>query len=89
MYSASIPIHAAIATSMIPVSGFGLTTAVSYITTGQINVVLSIFFIIGGIVGSRAGTKLVGKHSSATLLKGFAIVLISVAGYIVIHTLFL
>jgi uncharacterized membrane protein YfcA len=89
MYSASIPIHAAIATSMIPVSGFGLTTAVSYITTGQINIALSIFFIIGGIVGSRAGTKLAGKHSSDTLLKGFAIVLISVAGYIVIHTLFL
>jgi uncharacterized membrane protein YfcA len=74
---------------MIPVSGFGLTTAVSYITTGQINIVLSIFFIIGGIVGSRAGTKLAGIYSSGTLLKGFAIVLISVAGYIVIHTLFL
>jgi uncharacterized protein len=89
MYSASIPIHAAIATSMIPVSGFGLTTAVNYIATGQINIVLSIFFIIGGIVGSRTGTRLAGKYSSDKLLKGFAIVLISVALYIVINTLFL
>jgi|ETNmetMinimDraft_8_1059916.scaffolds.fasta_scaffold01494_5 uncharacterized membrane protein YfcA len=89
MYSASIPIHAAIATSMIPVSGFGLTTAISYITAGQTNFLISIFFIIGGIIGSGTGTKIAERYSSSTLLKGFAIVLISVAGYIVIHTLFL
>lgn len=88
MYSASIPIHTAIATSMIPVSGFGLTAASSYITAGQINITLSVFFIMGGIVGSRAGTKLVGKYSSDKLLKGFAIILIFVSGYTVIHTLF-
>ncbi|MDE1831835.1 MAG: sulfite exporter TauE/SafE family protein, partial [Thaumarchaeota archaeon] len=87
MYSAGLNIIDAIGTSLLPVSAFGLTTAIRYSLESQIQWFVSILFIIGGIGGGFVGTKLSIKLPREKLSKMFSILLVIVATFMIVKTL--
>lgn len=87
MYAASLNIIDAIGTSLLPVSAFGLTTAIRYSIEGQIQWLVSILFIIGGIGGGFVGAKLSTKIHREKLVKIFSTLLIFVALFIIVKTI--
>lgn len=87
MYSAGLNIIDAIGTSLLPVSAFGLTTAIRYSLEAQIQWFVSILFIIGGIGGGFVGTKLSVKLPRKKLSKVFSILLVAVALFMIAKTL--
>jgi len=56
--STGMPILFAVGSSLVAVSAFGLTTALSYAASGLINWSLAASFIAGGAVGSLLGTRM-------------------------------
>lgn len=82
-----INISDAIGTSLLPVSFFGLTTAISYTMDGQIDYFVAILFIIGGIFGGKIGTIVSLRTSKNKLVKIFSIILFAVALYIIVKTI--
>ena len=82
-----INISDAIGTSLLPVSFFGLTTAISYTIDNQIDYFVAILFIIGGILGGKVGTMVSVRTSKPKLVKIFSILLVAVAIYIIIKTI--
>jgi uncharacterized protein len=76
----------AIGTSLIPVSMFGFSTAIRYCINNQIEWIIALLFIIGGISGGILGTKFVEKAPRKMLSNVFAILLIIVAIYIILKS---
>lgn len=87
MFTSGLSITEAIATSLIPVSAFGFTTATVYGIEGNVNWLISLFFVIGGIAGGFIGTRVMNKIPKKLLMKVFAMVLVIVASYIITNTL--
>ena len=56
MLATGMSIMSAIASSLVAVTAFGVTTAASYAWSGLISWRLALMFILGGIVGGLAGT---------------------------------
>ena len=52
-----MPIFKAVGTSLVAVAAFGITTAANYATSGLVLCPLAGAFILGGVVGSLAGTR--------------------------------
>ena len=73
----------AIGTSLIPVSMFGFSTAIRYSFSNQIEWVIALLFISGGIGGGILGTRFASKLPKKTLSIAFAFLLIIVAVYII------
>ena len=73
----------AIGTSLIPVSMFGFSTAIRYSFNNQIEWVIALLFIVGGIFGGMLGTRFASKLPKKTLSVVFAFLLIVVALYII------
>lgn len=78
----------AIGTSLIPVSMFGATTALGYSFASQVNIVISILFVIGGAGGGFLGTKMLTRIPMNIVTNVFAI-LTAVVGVYIILKLFL
>ena len=73
----------AIGSSLVAVTAFGLTTALSYAFSGFVDWPLAALFIGGGVVGGLIGTQVAGrlsKHKGALNI-GFAALVILVAAY--------
>jgi len=87
MYSGGLNIIQAVGTSLVSVSSFGLTTAARYFVAGQVDIIIAVLLIIGGIVGGYFGVKTSEKIPKEKLSKLFAILLFVVAAYIVIRTI--
>lgn len=77
----------AVGTSLISVSSFGFLTATRYSLSGEINWLISLLFIGGGILGGIFGTRMSSKVSKERLKMVFAIILIVVAVYIILESL--
>lgn len=73
----------AIGTSLIPVSMFGFTAAIRYSLNNQIEGIIALLFIVGGICGGMLGTRFAAKLPKKTLSVVFAVLLIIVAVYII------
>ncbi len=72
----------AVGTSLVAVTGFGLTTAFNYALSGLVDWALAGVFIAGGLLGSLAGTRAAKKlSSSGQLVFVFAILIFVVAAY--------
>ena len=56
--STGMPILFAVGSSLVAVTAFGLTTALSYASSGLILWTLAAVFVAGGIVGSLIGTRI-------------------------------
>lgn len=85
IFATSMPLTCAIGTSLVAVSAFGATTALSYAISGLIDWSLAGLFVLGGLLGGLAGGKL-GKllaDRKGALNLVFASVVIAVGLYIV------
>lgn len=85
MYSGGLNIVQAIGTSMIPVSSFGLVTAGRYFVDGNVDFVIAMLFVVGGVIGTLIGIKTLEKIPKQNVVKMFSIMLFGVASYIVIR----
>lgn len=79
MRASGMPIGMAVGSSLVGVTAFGLTTALSYAASGWVNWPLAGVFVLGGVLGGLGGARL-GRTLSArkgaldTLFAGLVIV---------------
>ncbi len=74
----------AVGSSLVSVGAFGLTTAISYAVAGLVDWRIAGFFILGGVAGGLAGTRL-ARHLAtkrAALTRIFAVAVLAVAAFI-------
>jgi uncharacterized membrane protein YfcA len=89
MLATGMPIINAVSSSLVAVTAFGMTTALSYAWSGLVSWGLAGLFVAGGIAGGLAGTRL-ARHLSArrgALNIVFAAVIVAVALYMLAHNL--
>jgi uncharacterized membrane protein YfcA len=89
MLATGMPIMNAVSSSLVAVTAFGLTTALSYAWSGLVSWGLACLFIAGGVAGGLAGTR-AARHLSARrgmLNIVFAAVIILVALYMLARNL--
>ncbi|KQZ61578.1 hypothetical protein ASD67_20455 [Sphingopyxis sp. Root1497] len=85
--STKMPILNAVGTSLVAVTAFGLTTALSYAMSGLVDWTLAAIFIVGGLVGGVAGARAARKLSSrGTLTMIFAGLIFAVAAYMLFRS---
>ncbi|AHC50822.1 permease [Sulfolobus acidocaldarius SUSAZ] len=89
LFSTSMSIISAIGTSLISVGTFGVSTALTYASYGEVDYILSLILLVGGVGGGYIGTLLASKSPRSTLRKVFGVVLIVVAIYIIYRNLLL
>lgn len=58
LFSTGMPMIFAIGSSLLSVGSFGLTTALNYATSGFVDWLVAVEFIVGGVVGGLVGTRL-------------------------------
>ncbi|WP_316504348.1 sulfite exporter TauE/SafE family protein [Nitrosopumilus sp.] len=87
MYSGGLNIIQAIGTSLVSVSSFGITIATRYFVADQVDLFVALLLIIGGVTGGYFGAKTSEKIPKEKLSKVFAVLLFTVATYIVIRTM--
>jgi uncharacterized protein len=78
-----MPMIAAVGSSLVAVTAFGLTTAANYALSGLVDWWLALAFILGGLGGGVLGTRL-ARHltrSRDRLTAIFAALIFAVAGY--------
>ncbi|MGC8565035.1 MAG: sulfite exporter TauE/SafE family protein [Thermoplasmata archaeon] len=81
IYSGALNIIQAVGTSLISVGIFGLVTALRYSLNGDLNILITFLYVIGGIFGGWIGTHFASKVSRRTLTWIFAVIIILVAIY--------
>lgn len=85
--STRMPILNAVGTSLVAVTAFGLTTALSYAASGLIDWTLAGVFIAGGLVGGIAGARAGRTLSSrGSLTAIFAGLIFAVAAYMLFRS---
>lgn len=82
LFSTGMCIVKAIGTSLIAVGTFGITSVAEYSFYGYVLPIISITYLAGGIVGGYVGSSIVSKIPREVLRKIFAIIIITVAIYI-------
>jgi uncharacterized membrane protein YfcA len=83
MLATGMSIMNAVSSSLVAVTAFGMTTALSYAWSGLVSWGLAALFVVGGIAGGLAGTRS-ARHLSerrGALNSVFAAVIIAVALY--------
>ena len=83
-----MPILNAIGSSLVAVTAFGLTTALSYAFSGLVDWPLAAVFIGGGVLGGLAGARVAGFMASkkGLLNTAFAGLIVVVAIYMAAQT---
>ena len=85
--STKMPILNAVGTSLVAVTAFGLTTALSYAASGLVDWTLAGVFIAGGLVGGVAGARAASAMSSrGALTLVFAGLIFAVAAYMLFRS---
>jgi len=79
--SGGLNIIEAVGTSLIAVGTFGIITAARYTLSGEVNAVVAVLYVVGGILGGWGGAKLAGRIPKMRLTQVFAIIIIVVALY--------
>ncbi len=86
--STGMPILFAVGSSLVAVTAFGLTTALSYATSGLVLWSLAAAFVvggaIGGVLGTRTATRLADRKGLLNLV--LAALIVVVALYMLIRT---
>lgn len=90
MLATGMSIMSAISSSLVAVTAFGLTTALSYAWSELISWTLALVFIVGGIVGGLVGTAVARSLSvrRGALNVVFAIIIILVALYMLARNIY-
>ena len=86
--STGMPILNAIGSSLVAVTAFGLTTALSYAFSGLVDWPLAAVFIGGGVLGGLVGARVAGLMASkkGLLNTAFAGLVVAVAIYMAAQT---
>lgn len=87
IYSAGLNILQAIGTSLVAVGSFGVVTALRYAISGKLDIIISVLFVLGGILGGWLGAYATSRLPKRTLTKIFAIVIILVAVYMLLQNM--
>ncbi len=90
MGATAMPLINAIGSSLVSVTAFGLTTAVSYAWSGLVDWTLAALFIAGGALGGLVGIKLahhLAGRSKHVLTLTFSGVVIAVGLYVIAKSL--
>lgn len=87
IYAGGLGMKAAIGTSLVGVTLFGLTTATRYGLAGELDLPIAGLFILGGAVAGYAGTRAAQGLPKERLRRLFAIALALVAVYMLYRTL--
>lgn len=84
MSAASMPMLAAVGTSLVAVTAFGLTTAISYSLSGLVEWRIAAIFVLAGAFGGFAGARLAGRLAAgkAALARVFAAIVMCVGIYV-------
>lgn len=87
MGAARMPMIMAIGSSLVAVTAFGVTTAVSYALSGLVDWRIAILFVAGGVAGGIGGTLLAQRLSGhkSMLSRVFASIVAIVGIYVVIR----
>lgn len=85
MAAARMQMINAVGSSLVAVTSFGLTTAVSYTLSGFVDWRVAILFVVGGMIGGLVGTGLAQRLSmqKQALSRVFAIIVMIVGAYVV------
>jgi uncharacterized membrane protein YfcA len=89
LFATNMPVIAAVGSSLLAVSAFGATTALSYSRSGFVDWPLAAVFVAGGVAGGIAGARLanaLGRHRRA-LAVSFGVLVAGVGTYILLHGL--
>jgi uncharacterized membrane protein YfcA len=89
MLATGMSIMNAVSSSLVAVTAFGMTTALSYAWSGLVSWGLACLFIAGGVAGGLAGTRAARQLSArrGALNIVFAAVIIAVALYMLARNL--
>ena len=83
----SMPIHRAVGTSLLVIALVSVSGVSSHIWHGQsIPLVITSLFVLGGIVGLFAGQQIGSRLPAAQLQKGFAVVILAVAAFVLLRS---
>ncbi|AHC52047.1 permease [Sulfolobus acidocaldarius SUSAZ] len=82
IFSVGLCILRAVGTSLIAVGTFGVVSAIRYTMAGEISLLISVLYLIGGVAGGYLGTKMAVSIPKDTLRKIFVIIIIIVAIYL-------
>jgi uncharacterized membrane protein YfcA len=89
MLATGMTILNAVGSSLVAVTAFGLTTAVNYSVSGQVDWILAALFVAGGVAGGLAGSRaahaLAGRRGSLNI--AFAALIFAVAIYMLVRSL--
>jgi hypothetical protein len=84
-----MPILNAVASSLVAVTAFGLTTAANYAYSGLIDWTLAALFVaggvLGGLLGARSAKTLAGRKGALNTV--FAALILAVAVYMLVRSL--
>jgi uncharacterized membrane protein YfcA len=84
VFSSGMPIHRAVATSLLAIALVSASGVTSFAMAGRsMPPALTALFVVGGVGGMRAGTRLRGRLPGPLLQKGFAVAIVGVAAFIV------
>ncbi|QIE26098.1 putative membrane transporter protein (plasmid) [Caballeronia sp. SBC1] len=88
MFAGRMQIVDAIGTSLFAVGSFGLTTAINYSLSGQVDWLVAAEFVGGGVVGGLAGAQAASRlaRKRGALNRVFSAMIISVAAYMLYHS---
>jgi uncharacterized protein len=84
MAASDMPMLAAVGSSLVSVTAFGLTTAVNYAASGLVDWALAAFFVAGGVMGGLFGGGVARKLSAGKqhLRFVFAVIVAAVGLYV-------
>ncbi len=83
LFSTNLSTIKVIGTSLISVGVFGITTAIVYYLHREVNVLIAIYYLIGGFVGGFVGVKIANRLNTKHLKTIYAIAVIFVGIYII------
>ena len=83
LFGGGLNIIQAVGTSLMSVGTFGVVTAARYAISGDLNIVISGLFIVGGVLGGWVGARYASRVPKRRLTQIFAIIVIVVAIYII------
>lgn len=81
LFSTGVDMLRAVGTSLLAVGTFGVVGAATYAVYGDVDIIISLLYLIGGIGGGYAGSAIASRMPRQTLRKVFAIIIILVAIY--------
>ncbi len=83
LFGGGLNIIQAVGTSLMAVGTFGVVTAARYAISGDLNIIISVLFILGGVLGGWIGARYASRVPKRRLTQIFAISVIVVAIYII------